>query len=182
MGKIKFFWNKETVVLIAKRQWGKTTTINELIRKIPREKIIILDSNREYKYFPNRWIPKEYTPEELDKFIRYCRQFKNKLLIVEDIDLFFKSAHPTDEFRKFFINGSHQDLGLIATLKKPLGIPRLLMTEAIHLFIGNFNLRNERNYIEDFLNSQEEIENLKRYEFWYRNNDSNEEFIWRTKN
>lgn len=180
MGKIKFYWNKDTVVLIAKRQWGKTTTINELIAGISKEKIIVLDSNREYKTFPNRWIPKEYTPEELDKFIRYCRQFKNRFLIIEDVDLYFRSANPTDEFRNFLINGSHQDLGLIVTLKKPLGIPRLLMTEAIHLFLGNFNLKNEKNYIEDFLNSEGEIEKLKRYEFWYRNNDSDEEFLWGT--
>ena len=30
MGKIKFHWNKDTVVLMAKKQWGKTTTINIL--------------------------------------------------------------------------------------------------------------------------------------------------------
>ncbi len=181
MGKIKFFWNKDTAVLIAIRQWGKTTVIIELISEIPKENIIILDSNREYKTFPNRWVPKEFTPEELDRFIRYCRQFKDKLIIIEDIDLFFKNSIPTDEFKKFLINASHQDLGLIATLKRPLGIPRLLMTEAIHLFIGNFNLRNERTYIEDFLNSKGEIDKLKRYEFWYRNNDTNEEFLWKTK-
>ena len=181
MGKIKFHWNKDTVVLMAKKQWGKTTTIKELINGVPKDKIIILDSNREYKNFPNRWVPKEYTPEELDKFIRYCRQFKNRLLIIEDIDLFFTSANPTKEFKNFSINGSHQDLGLITTLKRPLGNPRLLMTESVHLFIGNFNLKNERTYIEDFLNSKGKIEKIKRFELWYRNNDTDKEFLYKTK-
>lgn len=181
MGIIKFHWNKDIALLIAKRQWGKTTTIRELIEGVLRENIIILDSNREYKNFPNRWVPKEYTPDELDKFLRYCRQFKNKLLIIEDIDLFFTSANPTKEFKNFLINGSHQDLGLIATLKRPLGNPRLLMTEAIHLFLGRFILKNERTYLEDFLNSEGEVEKVERHTFWYRNNDTDEEFLWKTR-
>src|SRR3989339_996830 len=171
MRKIKFYWNKDTATLIAIRQWGKTTVIKELTNGIPKEKIIVLDSNREYNGFPNRWIPKAYDLEELDKFIRYCRQFKNRLLIIEDIDLFFSSANPTKELKNFLINGSHQDLGLIVTLKRPLGNPRLLMTESIHLFLGRFSLRNERDYLEDFLNSKGEIEKVKRFSFWYRNND-----------
>ncbi len=178
---IHFHWNKDTAVLMGIKQSGKSTTIKELIKGVKKENIIILDSNREYKEFPNRWIPKEYTRDELDKFIRHCRKFKNKLIIVEDIDLYFDSSHATTEFRNLMINGSHQDLGFIATLKRPLGNPRILMTEAIHLFMGRFSLKNEREYLEDFLNSRGEIEKLKRFEFWYRNNDLDEEFLWKTR-
>ncbi len=181
MGKIKFHWNKDTALLMAKRQWGKSTTIKMLIEAINKGDIIVLDSNREYAGFPNRWIPKEFDQEELDKFLRYCRQFKNKLIIIEDIDLFFRNATPTKELRNFLINGSHQDLGLIATLKRPLGNPRMLMTEAIHLFIGRFNLKNERDYLEDFLDEKGKVEKLERFQFWYRNNDTDEEFLWETR-
>jgi hypothetical protein len=178
---MEFKHNLDTAVLIARKQWGKSTLIKMIISKLLNEDIVVLDSNREYKTFKNKWIPQEYTPEELDRFIRYARQFKNKLVIIDDIDLFFTGAQPTIEFKKFLINASHQRLGLICTLKRPLYVPKLLLSETIHLFLGNFMFDNDVKYLENFIESKGVLEKIERYTFLYRNADTGEEKIIKTR-
>lgn len=177
---MKFLWNKETIVLIARRQWGKTTMIKKIVKNISRSNIIILDTNNEYQDFPNRIIPREFTSEELDRFLIHCRKNISKLVIVDDIDAYFEGAQATGELKDFLIRASHQDLGLIATLKRPLFVPKLLLSEAVHLLMGGFIFKNDVDYLNSFIKDKGILEKLQRHEFLYRNADTGEEKIMKS--
>jgi len=173
--KIEFKWNFDTLGLISKKQSGKSTFIKKLIRNIPRDKIFILDSNLEYKDLGlNRVVPNSYDSVMLDKFILYCRKYTNILMIIEDADLYFSSAHPTEEFKKLLINGSHQNIGVIYTSKRPLGIPKLLLTETTLLFVGNFSIRNDIEYLRSIFDKADLIKELKRFQFLYKDSSGEE--------
>ncbi len=174
--KIAFKWNFDTLGLIARRQWGKSTLIKKLIAGIPKDKVFILDSNLEYKNFGlQRVVPNSYDPEMLDKFIRYCRKFTNILIIIEDADLYFTSATPTEEFKKLLINGSHQNIGVIYTSKRSLGIPKLLLTETTLLFVGNFLIKNDIEYLRSIFEDADKIKELKRFQFLFRTESGDEQ-------
>ncbi len=173
---MEFKWNMDTMGLIGKKQCGKTTIIRDIIKNVPKDSIIVLDTNLEYKGF-NRIIPEGYNNETLERFILHCRKFKNKLIIFEDLDLYINSTNPPDELKNLFINGSHQNLGVIFTAKRPLGTPKILLTETTHLILGNFVIPNDINYLSGVVSDVNKIKNLKRFEFLCRNEDGSEEIL-----
>jgi hypothetical protein len=168
----------DTIGLVAPRQWGKTTIIKYILQHIDKKRVFILDSNLEYRDFPNAIIPKYYSQSELDKFLIKCRQHYNILVIVEDLDLYI-STYPSEEFKKLLINGNHQNIGLIYTAKRAVGIPKLILTETKHLLVGRFIIPNDINYLSGIFKNVDKVKQLNRYEFLYKNRDTGEESIFR---
>lgn len=169
----------DTMGLLARKGWGKTTLIKMILRNIPKDRIIVLDTNLEYAGF-NRKIPENYDVETLENFILYCRKFTNKLIIVEDIDLYLNSTFPPKELKNLFVNGSHQILGFMYTSKRPIGIPKTLLTEATHLIVGNFIVPADVNYLSQMGLDVEIIKKLQRYEFLC-NHESGKKEIMKAK-
>lgn len=175
---MKFRWNMDTMGLIAKKQKGKSTMIKKILKNISKNNIIILDSNREYGDFPHRWIPKNYNRDEMDEFLRYVRKHVNKLVVIEDIDLFFET--PTDEFRKFLINCSHQNIGVMYTSKRPKRIPQLLLSETTHFLVGQLAIESDAEHLSFIFNDTSKIKNIKPFEFLYKDTNTGEEKIMKS--
>jgi hypothetical protein len=173
--KINFSWNLETLGIIAPKQHGKTTLTKEILKNIDKRRIFILDSNLEYKEFKNAYIPNDYSTEELDNFIIRVRQNYNILVVLEDVDLY--NCQYSKEFKKLLINGSHQNIGVIYTAKRVSTIPKLLLSETKHLFLGKFYIPNDLNYLKAIVKNYEVLPKLEKGQFLYKNRDSQEEKI-----
>jgi len=171
---MEFKWNMDTMGLFARKQWGKSTIIKALLKSIPKDRILILDTNREYKGY-NRIIPKDFSINTLEDFFFYGRKFRNVLLVVEDIDVYFDNSNAPTHTKSQMINGSHQNLGLIYTSKRPKRIPRILLSEATHMIIGGMVLKEDLDYIKSIIEIDPEVlKKLKRYWFvhWYETGET----------
>jgi len=167
----------DTVGIIAPKQWGKTTLTKHILNTVPRDKVIILDSNNEYKGFNNRFLPESYDYQELERFIKYGRQFTNITLIMDDVDLFVNPRQQEGEFKKLLINASHQNIGVIYSAKRAETINKLLFMETKHLFMGSLWSKKDIYNLSGVYKKKELLLSLPRYAFLYRNRDTQEESI-----
>lgn len=172
-----FVYNMDTVGIVAPKQSGKTTLTKKFIKDLPQQRVYILDSNSEYKNFKNRYIPLEYSFEELSRFIRLCRQRKNILIVLDDIDLFINSYKREGEFKRLLINGSHQNIGVIYSAKRINTISKLLFTETKHLFVGSMWNIDDINYLKGVYRRPQALKELKRFQFLYRDRDKQNEKV-----
>lgn len=173
---MNFRYNYDVIAVVSKSQSGKTQIIKKLINNVPKEDLLILDSNFEYNDYINIYQPIRKFTEELDKFILQARTQKNKLIILEDIDL-YKPLY-SKEFGDLIINGQHQNLGIIWASRRVLGLEKTLLQNSTYIimskdvpvedkeYISNtFETGDARKGIEGFLIDWNMIQNLNEYEF-----------------
>ncbi len=166
----------DTCGIIAPKQYGKTTLIKQLIRSVPKERIFVLDTNHEYLGFPNRVIPKSYNLFALNSFINFARKGSNRLVIIDDLDVYI-DATPSEELKTLMVNGSHQNIGFIYAVKRPVGLPKICKTEAEHLFVANVDDEKDKDSLKGYIKNMDALNTIPRFSFLYRNRSTREEKI-----
>ena len=134
-------WNSELIGIIGAEQVGKSHFFKHfLLPKIPKNRLIVLDTNYEYqKYGAQVVIPKEYNARWLDGFLKNIRaKSSNICLVFEDLDIYLADGKRSEELMKLGINGAHQNIGGVWFSHRALGIPKvfLMRTRFLILFAG----------------------------------------------
>lgn len=141
--------NIDVLGFFAPKHYGKTYLVKTIYKPVA-SKCIILDTNDEYDDFAKAGAdvvkPKDFSPDELNEFILYARKYKNKVVIVDDIDMY----HPqrAEELAKLCINGRHQGLGVVWISRRPKLIDNRLILNSDFLFLGYPVLPQDLQYIK----------------------------------
>ncbi len=170
---VNFQYNTETLGLISRPNYGKSKIIKEILKKIPKEKILVLDTNLEYEGY-NRAIPKAYNRKILERFILEARKMKNIVIVLEDIDVYLQGISP-ENFMTLLFNGRHQNIGIIYTAHRPVNFSKSLLSGTNHLFVGGLQLKDDIALIP--MNEKEKILTLGLHEFLYKDPSGNEQFF-----
>ncbi|AFU58500.1 hypothetical protein Ngar_c15670 [Candidatus Nitrososphaera gargensis Ga9.2] len=151
----RFRWNKDLCCLIHDRESGKTTVALDLAKRVPKTKIIVLNSNFEHAYRDIAYKivkPKFYTTEILDAFIKYLRQHVNVLGIIDDIDLY--KPQYSMQLESLAINGRHQNVGLIIMSRRVVGLPKTFCKCVDLLYCGYTNAKSDLETISEYFDAK----------------------------
>lgn len=134
-------WNSELIGIIGAEQTGKSHFFKTyLLPKVPKNRILVLDTNYEYQKLGLQVIkPEDYNGKWLDQFLRTIRaKASNFCLILEDLDVYLSQGKQSEEIIKLGINGAHQSIGGVWFSHRALGIPKafLMRTKYFVLFAG----------------------------------------------
>lgn len=141
---MRYFFNYHNVLIAGNSGSGKTELALHYLKTAQR--VMVVDSNFEialklglkWTRDLERWspdipvfVPHEYSTEMLDAIIRHVRQFTNLALLVDDIDLYSAGQFYTGaEIVTAMINIRHQNIGIIMTMKRIVGIPYQIPQQA----------------------------------------------------
>lgn len=161
--------NDKVVILIGKRNTGKSVLVRDLLyyqRDIPIGTVIHPTESADPFYsqvVPGMFIHEEYTPQLLHNVVRRQRLVATKMnsekaaygrsaidprafLILDDC-LYDKSWAKDPNIRFLFMNGRHYQTLFVITMQHPLGIPPNLRTNVDYVFILRENIMGNRKRI-----------------------------------
>lgn len=165
-----FTWNYEIAGFVSKSQSGKTTLIKKLIKDIPKKNVIVLDTNFEYDDYPYAEQIFVHTPSKLDEFILKQRKQKNKLLIIEDLDIY--TPQLSKQWHELLSNASHQRMGILYSTRRVLNLNPLTLTLTDWLIFSKYIPIADKNRIEETINRLDfqidfnKVSKLPDYSFW----------------
>lgn len=166
MIELKFIYNYDSALIASANQSGKSTLIKNIISKIPKEDALILDTQNGFKEYPNRLFPIHHNAEIFDAFIIKARTLNNKTIVLDDADLF--NLKNSKQFIDLLIGANHQRLGVILSVRRVLGINKILL-QNIHYLIFSSNIPLEdKEYLNKALGKKldwETIDKLPQYHF-----------------
>ncbi len=179
---MEIVYNRDIILIVSRNQAGKTTLAKNLIEKIPKEDVIILDTQNSFQGYPNRLFPIRHTPEVLNKFILKCRTFTNKMIVLDDVDV-FKPRYAND-FYDLVVTNAHQGLGVIMTAKRVLWLDKVIIQNAHYLIFSSFIPVEDKEYIDKMLGKGvikwSKIDKLPLYTFMVYDNFNNKFSIIKT--
>lgn len=150
-----YFWNHHKVLLIGASGCGKTTLALE--QYLPTaDRLMIVNTNYEFtnklpstrklsKWSPELPVynPKSYNIKELDRIVRRVRCYQNVLFYLDDLDAFTGGSHICgEELKALMVNGRHQNIGVLISNKRIIGINKLILQQAHYLHLWNVSVRD----------------------------------------
>lgn len=158
----EFKWNYDGLGLIGRKQIGKSHLSNEVIQmaladKAKKTDIWILDgkgaeNKKFYEDYPCTYIARfgEYNVETINKFLKGSYKQHDKLVVLDDIDLFIKHPNECDTLSNFLINaGSGRHIGIIWQSKRLANLDLKLLTESKYLVVGQGIVPQDVKRLED---------------------------------
>jgi hypothetical protein len=161
------------VVVLGKRNSGKTFLIRFLIREADFDNTVIYNGNLDDDYLKERDFPgqdnvkviqRRFTDPAWDGFSRE-EAFKDQFVVIDECDL-VEYNHP--DFHREFINvGRHVNSGGILAARRPTMLPRDVTANADVTFIFRAKERSVRDFIKASYTDQvaESARTLGQYEF-----------------
>lgn len=150
-----FISNLHKVIIVGNSGAGKTVLLRRMIKNVDRDKLLVVDSNHELSKLGkvtenlDAWgkngrtvlRPARYDSRYLDSIILSARRYYNRLLIIDDLDLFADGSGrlSSKELVNFAINARHQNIGLIVTVKRLSGIAYKVIQQLNHIVFFTVN-------------------------------------------
>lgn len=190
LSKIKRYSN---VLLIGKRQTGKTTIVRDILRNLPNihTALVFSPGPNSYPEVPSDFIFDQYNPDTIQKIIERQKELKKKdvksnICIVLDDAMHNYTNFINISTKDLIFNGRHHGLTSIITLQYPI-LPHIYTSSIDYIFLFNPELRYRKTLYEkygssfrDFNETMNEIcrdhrtlviDNIKNKLFWYENGD-----------
>lgn len=148
---MKYIWNVHKVLIAGHSGSGKTELALFLMRNAKR--FLIVDANLEISLSlklpytrnlhdwnfdtPVFW-PQDYTVRMLDSIIIRARHFRNYALFIDDIDSYSGGMYYSgQQLQNAMINLRHQNIGLILTMKRIVGIDYKIPQNSNFVYLFN---------------------------------------------
>ncbi len=180
---MEFNFNTDIILIVSRNQSGKTTLIKNIIENVPADSLLILDTQNSFKdkKYINVYYPIYHTSEILTKFIIRCRTQSDKLIVLDDLDVF----HPqfSNAFFDLCVSNAHQNLGIIISAKRVIGLQKVLLQNIKYLvFSANIPLE-DKLYLNKAIGKidWDAIDKLPKYSFMVYNTYENKYSIIKTK-
>ena len=134
---------------------------------MPKNDLIILDTQNEFQGYPNRLFPIRHTTDIFDKFILKCRQYTNKMIVLDDMDIF--KPKWSASFYDLIVTNAHQGLGILMTAKRILWLDKVLVQNIHYLIFSSHLPPEDKDYIDKMLGRDvidwNKIDSLPPYNF-----------------
>lgn len=134
----------------------------------------IFEASNQYQKIIYRPKFEELTDELYNQFFKFCYQYKNCIVVVDEAMQVCPSPYKIPEYYKGILTrGRELNVSVWSLTQRPSMIPIVIYSEATHYFIFQL-VYPDKKKLSDFTGYDEFEENLKKYHFWYYNTRTND--------
>jgi len=175
---MNFTTNNDLICIFGQKESGKTTLVKNIIEKINKNKLIILDTENSFKEFPIRTFTIRHNYKTLDNFIITARKYYNFTLVLDDVDVY--KPNKSKNFYDLLASHEHQNIGIIITARGFSSLPKISLPNAKYLIFSASIPVEDKKYLKrsGFDINWKEVDKLPKYYFYcYNVNDRTSEIL-----
>lgn len=139
---------------------------------LPEEKTIVTSLAKISEAKTNKIIYKprwqEMTFEVYNRFFKWIYERKNTIVWIDEVMAICPNPFKIPDYYKAILTrGRELNIAAWSLTQRPSGIPQVVISEAVHLFIFDLNLEQDRAKLVEITGYNEFLQRPGKYHFWY---------------